>query len=138
MVNTEKVAIMTRAEIFRSKEKKGVLYVDMFYRSDYVSHGMLKATAAYIIAFVICAGMWIIYDSDALLTEYTVGMLFNTGLQIAITFVCLLVLYLVSAYYMLRDRYKKSEKRVREYQAILKKLDALYEKEKSRTLRIKE
>ena len=129
MVNAERTKLMTKAEIFRVREERKALRLNRFYRSDYISYEMIRAAICFVLAYVLFAVMWVLYYAEPLMTQKGIEELVVIAVQAGITLVCLLVCFLVAAYFVFRRKYVKAREKVKDYQAVLKKINNLYEQE---------
>lgn len=129
MVNAERTKLMTKAEIFRVKEERKALRLNRFYRSDYISYEMIRAAIGFIFGYLLLAVMWVLYYAEPLMTQKSIDELISIAVQAGITLLCLLVCFLVAAYFVFRKKYLKAREKVKDYQAVLKRINSLYEQE---------
>lgn len=129
MVNAERTKLMTKAEIFRVKEERKALRMNRFYRSDYISYEMIRAAIGFIFGYLLLAVMWVLYYAEPLMTQKSIDELISIAVQAGIVLLCLLVCFLVAAYFVFRRKYLKSREKVKDYQTVLKKINSLYEQE---------
>lgn len=129
MVNAERTKLMTKAEIFRVKEERKALRLNRFYRSDYISYEMIRAAIGFIFGYLLLAVMWVLYYAEPLMTQKSIDELIGIAVQAGIVLLCLLVCFLVAAYFVFRRKYLKSREKVKDYQTVLKKINSLYEQE---------
>ena len=129
MVNAERTKLMTKAEIFRVKEERKALKLNRFYRNDYISYEMIRAAICFIFGYGLLVLMWVLYNAESLMTTKQVSELAQMAVRAGITLACLLACFLVAAYFIFRRKYQKAREQVKSYQAILKKINHLYEQE---------
>ncbi len=127
MVNTERTKLMTKAEIFRVKEERRALKLNRFYRNDYISYEMIRSAICFIFGYALFVLMWILYYAEPLMTTKQVGELVQMAIRAGVALLCLLACFLVAAYFVFRSKYRKARAKVKEYQAILKQINRLYE-----------
>lgn len=129
MVNAERTKLMTKAEIFRVKEERKALRLNRFYRSDYISYEMIRSAIGFLFGYLLLTVMWVLYYAEPLMTQKSIDELISIAVQAGITLLCLLVCFLVAAYFVFRKKYLKAREKVKDYQAVLKRINSLYEQE---------
>jgi cbb3-type cytochrome oxidase subunit 3 len=129
MVNAERTKLMTKAEIFRVKEERRALKLNRFYRSDYISYEMIRSALCFIFGYVLVVVMWVLYYAEPLMTTKQIEELVQMAVQAGVVLLCLLACFLVVSYFVFRRKYRKARAKVKDYQALLKQINHLYEQE---------
>lgn len=135
MVNAERTKLMTKAEIFRGKEERRALRLNHFSRGDYISYEMIRSAIAFIFAYVVLVVMWVLYYAEPLMTQKSIEELAVMAVRAGIGLLCLLVCFLVAAYFVFRRKYLKAVDKVKKYQTVLKRINRLYEQETAKVWR---
>lgn len=135
MVNEERTKLMTKAEIFRVKEERNALRMNRFYKGDYIAYEMIRSAIAFISAFALLFVMWVLYYAEPLMTQRSVEELAGLMARAGISLLCLLVCFLVAAYYVFKRKYILARDKMKEYQAVLRQIGRLYEKEAEKVWR---
>ena len=121
MVNAERAKLMTKAEIFRVKEERKALKLNRFYRGDYISYEMIRSALCFIFGYLLFVLMWVLYYAEPLMVQMAV--------RAGVALLCLLTCFLVASYFVFRRKYRKARAKVKEYQALLKQINRLYEQD---------
>ena len=129
MIRANKVKIMTKAAAFEQREERKALYVGRYFLSDYVLYGMLKSALSLTIAFGLCAGMWVIYHAESLMTEKSVSDLFEMGKDMVLLYVVALVVFLLISLVAYCVRYQNAQKKLKGYRGTLRRLAKSYQDE---------
>lgn len=128
MINEERVKLMTRLALFRQKEERRSLEINRSRRFDYLWLNIVKTIICFTLAAVIIVAICLL----CLLMQPGAW-----GLEQLLFFsVTVLVVYLVgvvaaalTAYVISDNRYEESNKKVHEYQTMLRRMKWLYERE---------
>lgn len=94
-------------------------------------YSAISFTAAYFLLVI----MWILYNAEPLMTQKSISELADMGIKALIVLACLLACFLVAAFFVFRRSYRKAREKVKRYQAVLKQISRLYEKETVRVWR---
>ena len=129
MVNAERTKLMTKAEIFRVKEERRALKLNRFYRSDFISYEMIRSALCFIFGYVLFLLMWVLYYAEPLMTTKQIEELVQMAVRAGVALLCLLTCFLVASYFVFRRKYRKARAKVKEYQALLKQINRLYEQD---------
>lgn len=129
MINEGKVKCMTKAAIFDSREEKGDLHVNHYYKSDYVTYHVIRVFLALTVCFVLLAGMWALLAMDTLFETADLATLVPLGIRAVILYVIFAAVYIAIAIGVYAIRYNASRKSMREYTGLLKRLNRYYQPE---------
>lgn len=127
MLNENKVKLMTKMAIYEKNEGKKMLRTARFFKTDYVSLGVLKTVISSSIAFVLIALMFLIGNVQNFAStvdgamDYTlIGGKF-VGYYVGFVVLCCVITGIVYAY-----QYDESRKELKKYFTRLVKLEHFY------------
>lgn len=130
MLNEEKVILMTKLASYEAKEEKKNIAIGNFFRSDYISLQMIKSLVCGTIAFGVLFGLYILYDFENFMNGiYKIDIIEYAMNVLGLYFVFILVYVLIS-YIVFSIKYKKAKQSLKCYQSNLKKLSAMYDKDR--------
>lgn len=129
MLNKNKIRIMTKMAIYEQGEGKEYLSISKYFRRDYVGLQMIKSFIASTLGFGILFLLVIFYDLETWLDNlYQVDLRAYIG-QIILKFIAFTLFYQVIAWIVYSIRYKKGQRKLKQYTNRLKKIRKLYEQE---------
>lgn len=135
MVNAERTKLMTKAEIFRSREERRAIRINRYDRFDYVTFYMILCFIVFLVGCVVaCALVGGMYAED-LLTHSTLSYLVQVAMDGAVICAILGVIFLIIAFWVYSGRHVRAEKKMKHYQAILKEVNHLSEQETAKVWR---
>lgn len=129
MINETKVKWMTKAAMVKQKDEKNTFIASHFYGDDYVSFQTIKAVIGVTVCFVLLLGLWALENLEELLTMYSVESLFTMAEGLLVIYVVVVLLTLLISILVYTSRFWKAKESYKEYQASLKKLQHIYQKE---------
>ena len=129
MLNNEKIRLMTKLSLYESKNESKELKAGKYYRSDYISLGLLNSAIVATLAFFIVFALIIFVNIEELLQVITTLDFLEIGKVLVSTYLIYLVGYLCIVYVVYRVRYEKMSKGIKTYDAMLKELYMIYKKE---------
>lgn len=132
MLNQEKVKYMTKAAAYENGPEKKNIEISSYYRTDYLGLQMVKSVFAYAAAFAILVLLWAIGRIEELMllvsrAEYLEKLLKLLG----ILFAAGLVAYELIVYAYFSKRFYQAKLSVKGFYRQLKKIDKLYEMQRS-------
>lgn len=131
MIHEEKVKLMTQAACFEEKQRRKALAIMRYHRNDYISFHMILIWLSVTAAFVIGVFMWLFYQvgntSSMILTNFTSLVLI--GIILIGIYLILTIIYVFAAYWYYSEKYDNAKRLMKKYQADLKQLSRLYDKE---------
>lgn len=130
MVNQEKVRLMTRAECYRQREKRGALRINRYNKGAYVSQQVVKALIICTAGVVVGALMWIFYVSEELLGSNDLGLVGDVLKQIALLYGAALVTGALIAWRRYSHIFMKARGSVKRYYNMLRRVNHCNEKAK--------
>lgn len=103
--------------------------MNKYFRGDYISLNLIGAGIAFTVAFLLCAGLWALYNMDELMENIHRMDLIAFGKGALLLYLALLGVYLVISYMVYHLRYQENKKKLAAYQKILKRIAHIYEME---------
>ena len=128
MLNEERIILMTKLASYETHEGKKNGSIGNYFRSDYVTLGVLRSLVYGIIAFVLCFGLYILYDFEVFMQDIYKMDLFLFAQNVLTVFLASVAGYGLIAYVVYSVRYSKAKKAQKNYYNNLKKLASMYEK----------
>jgi hypothetical protein len=130
MINEEKVILMTRASLYEGKEKKKNLKIYHYFRHDYISLQLLVGWFFATISFALGVMLWGACNMEYLLDNLHKMDLKSFGMSLLLFYILTVAVYLCLLYGVYSLRYRKAQRSVSGYAKTLKKISAVYVKEK--------
>jgi len=124
MLNEERVILMTKLASYEQKKGKKNIRINKYFRSDYLVMQMLKTLLCTTVAYVLLAGLYLLYHFEEI-----VGNLYQMDLigfiqRIVMLYGVFVVISCVFTYIVYSYRYHKSRNKLKEFMSNLKKLYA--------------
>ena len=129
MLNEERIRSMTRLAIYENNEGKKTIPLSHYYKSDYVSKSLMKSFVYGTISFGIMLGMWMIYQMDNAKKSLFGGNLEQFLIQIILLYLIFVIFYLLITYIYASVTFSRSKKSIKKYQALLKIVEKMHERE---------
>lgn len=129
MLNEERIKLMTKLASYEADEGKRSVRIGNYFRSDYISLGVIKSVICATIAFIVVFALYILYDFEEFMANIYKTDLVQFGKKILIIYFVFVVAYSIISYLVYTYRYTKARKSLKRYYNNLKKLAFLYEKE---------
>lgn len=130
MLNEERIILMTKLASYESGEGKKNAAIGNYFRSDYIGMQVMKSVISVSIAFVICFALYVLYDFETFMLDIYKMDLFVFAKNVLFTYVGVVVGFAVLTYIIFSYRYSKARKSLKNYYVNLKKLSALYDRNK--------
>ena len=129
MINEERVKLMTRMAAYEQGELRKHKPVVGFFRSDYISLQLVKATISTTLAYAILVGLYLMYDFEVFMKDIYQMDLFQFIKTAIIFYLVMLGIFMLITYVVSLYQYNRSLQSTRLYYANLKKLSQLYGEE---------
>lgn len=132
MIRTNRVKTMTRAAIFEKQEERKALYIGRFFKSDYISLGILKSAISITVVFILGICAWAVYhaeDLEEMIAALSIDGLMDLGKQMLGWYALVLACFLAITVAVCSVRYYNAQKRLRGYRSCLRKLMKSYQEE---------
>ncbi len=122
MLNEDKIKLMTKLAVYEKRTGKKTMKMTKYFRSDYISWNIIKTALAVTIAYAMMAGIWLLYHMEEYIAElYSMdfAVLIRSFL---VSYIQLLVVYLVAAFLIYQIKYTLAMKSLKRYGTTLKRL----------------
>ena len=129
MLNTEKIRLMTKLSLYEKKNESKALKAGKYYRSDFISLGLLNSAIVATLAFFIVLSLVIFVNIEELLSVITTLDFMEVGKVLVSSYLIYLLSYLMIVYVVYRLKYERMTKEIKEYDGTLKELYMIYKKE---------
>ena len=129
MLNESKIKMMTKMAAYEKHEGREDIAICRYFKSDYVSLGVLKTGIAITLAYLVCAALYFVCHIDEYLRNLA-NLDFN-GIVVGLGkyYIITLIIFSVMAFVIYYVRYEKAKKNIRAYEKRLKKLEKFYKNE---------
>lgn len=131
MLNKQKIKLMTRAAIYEESVGREDLKINMYFASDYIRVNLLKTLIGVTVGYLLAVMLFLGYRYEELLAELANMDLMAMVMDFGVYYVILLAVYAVCALIYYSYKKHQSERNVRQYYAVLKKIEAISEQELS-------
>lgn len=132
MLNERKVRLMTKLAIYEKSEGRQSIGMTKYFQGDYVSWNVIKTIIWITVAYILGAGVWLIYNSEDILQNIA-SLNYFAIIRYAVLLYCILVIgYAVIAYFVYSARYRRAMKSVAGYEKGLKELARIHMEETRR------
>lgn len=127
MLSEDKIRLMTGIAMFEKREGKHIFPVNRYFRSDYVSRHMFRSFFSYTVSYLLCAGVWCVYNMERILNAMDIDGFLDLGKRAGFLYVAGLAVYLLITCLIYRKRYEYARRGMNVYVAKLKRLEKRYE-----------
>lgn len=128
MLNEERIILMTKLASYESGEGKKNAAIGSHFRSDYIGVQVIKSVIYSTIAFLICFGLYVLYDFETFMLDIYKMDLFVFAKNVLMLYCVVVVGFAVLTYAIYSYRYSKARKSLKNYYNNLRKLASMYEK----------
>lgn len=129
MLNEEKIKLMTKMAIYEQRQGKKEIPMSRYFRSDYISLGIIKTVIASTIAYVLIVALWLFYDFEGFMNRLTEIDIVDWGRTILILYVAYMIISILVAYLVYRYKFRKVRESLKTYNAGLKEITRMQEAE---------
>ena len=129
MLNNDKIRLMTKLALYEQKEGKKSLKVSKYYRSDYVSLGLINSAIVATLAYMMVLACIIFVNIENIFEVITVVDMFELGRIVIISYITYMLVYLVISYIVYRIKYDTKKVEIEKYDNNLKELFKIYKSE---------
>lgn len=130
MLNENKVKMMTKMAIYEKTHDKELICHEKYYKSDYVTFGMLKSMIAATFAFILLAAVYVLCNLEYLVANINNLDYGQMGLSLAKYYISFILLYGVISFFVYSHKYEKSRSGVKKYVSRLNRLERFYNSQK--------
>lgn len=128
MLNEEKIRWMTKASIYEKRQGRIDLGRNEYFMGDYVRLHLLKNGISLTIAYILLAGLYVVYKIEEIFdmaANMQLGLLLK---EMLLLYIILLVIYTGIGIVYYSWQYQSSHKQVKKYYRILRHIDQCGEK----------
>ena len=129
MLTEEKIKLMTKMAIYEQRRGKKEIPMSRYFRSDYISLGIIKTVIASTIAYVLIVALWLFYDFEGFMNRLTEIDIVDWGRTILILYVAYMIISILVAYLVYRYKFRKVRESLKTYNAGLKEITRMQEAE---------
>lgn len=126
MIHEERTRMMTSLAIYEKRHGKRELQITKYAPGDYITLHMLYSFVCGTLAFLIMAGLGVLYHLEALMQELFQMDIMYFARNILIIYIVFMGVYLSFCYTFLSVRYTRYKRRVNRYLMRLKELYRYY------------
>jgi hypothetical protein len=127
MLNEDKMRLMTGIAMFEKREGKYISPANRYFRGDYISMHLLRSFFAFTVCFVLCVGIWVLYNIDNLLNVMELDDVVWDMKAGGILYLAGLIFYLIVTWIVYNRRYEVAKRGMNVYLTKLKRLSRRYE-----------
>jgi hypothetical protein len=127
MLNEDKMRLMTGIAMFEKREEKYISPANRYFRGDYISMHLLRSFFAFTVCFVLCVGIWVLYNIDNLLNVMELDDVVWDMKAGGILYLAGLIFYLIVTWIVYNRRYEVAKRGMNVYLTKLKRLSRRYE-----------
>lgn len=129
MLNNEKIKWMTKLAIFEEKEGKEDIRISQYYRTDYVRYHVLKSFVSVTVGYLLILVLILIYKSEYVIREAVKLNYKSIGTYILGIYIMIITLYTFATLIGYSLKYRRSRKKLNQYDKNLKILHKIYQDE---------
>ena len=131
MLNDDKIKLMTKLSLYEHREGKKAFASGKYYRSDYISLGLVNSAIIGTLAFILILVCVAFVNLETLLTAITSIDIVMTGRVIIVIYLVYMIVYLSITYIIYRIKYDSFKEELKEYDNDLKALYTIYKDEEN-------
>ena len=122
--------MMTKMAIYEKNEGKTMLKTAKYFKSDFVSLGILKTVIAVTIAFIAMLILFALCQADSLIANINSLDYVSLGKNVAIYYIALIMVFGVIAGVVYSFKFESSRKEIKKFFSRLNKLERFYNGQK--------
>lgn len=129
MLNNEKIILMTKLALYEQGEGKKKIPVGKYFKSDYIGMRLLSSFIYISIAYVICVALWFMVAGEEVISKIMNSNIVSTLVVFGAIYVGVVIVYMIISYVFYTYKFKSIRRSLKEYNARLKELHKIQEKE---------
>lgn len=129
MLNNEKIILMTKLALYEQGDGKDKIPVGKYFKSDYIGMRLLSSFLYINIAFIICVMLWFMAEGEDILRKFVNGNIISSIILFGLIYAVVVILYMLISYVYYTYKFKSIRRSLKEYNAQLKELRKIQEKE---------
>lgn len=130
MISEQRVKLMTRLAAYEKNEGKKNEEIGSYFKDDYIGLQILKSIISATIAFALIIGLFVLYDSELIMSDIYKIDLLDYAKKLILYYVGFTGIYTAISYVIYTVRYRKAKRRLKVYFNNLKRLQILYQRER--------
>ena len=135
MISEARVKLMTRLASYEQGEGKQNAEIGTYFRGDYIGLQVIKSVISATICYGIVIATMILYDSESFLSDIYKMDIVSYAKNMIIYYVIFVGGYSIITYILYSIRYRKARIKLKTYFNNLRRLQALYQKERKDRVR---
>ena len=135
MISEARVKLMTRLASYEQGEGKENAEIGTYFRGDYIGLQVIKSVISATICYGIVIAPMILYDSESFLSDIYKMDIVSYAKNMIIYYVIFVGGYSIITYILYSIRYRKARIKLKTYFNNLRRLQALYQKERKDRVR---
>ncbi|MCR4686195.1 MAG: hypothetical protein K5659_01370 [Lachnospiraceae bacterium] len=135
MISEARVKLMTRLASYEQGEGKENAEIGTYFRGDYIGLQVIKSVISATICYGIVIATMILYDSESFLSDIYKMDIVSYAKNMIIYYVIFVGGYSIITYILYSIRYRKARIKLKTYFNNLRRLQALYQKERKDRVR---
>ncbi len=135
MLNEEKIRIITKMVSYEQNIGKKNFAIGNYFKSDYIVWQMTKSFISVTIAYVVCLGVYFLYDFEVLIQDIYQMDLVQFARDILWKYIVCASIYMLLSYLLHITRYQKVRNSLKSYYRSLNELIKIYKKERMERIR---
>ncbi len=135
MISEARVKLMTRLASYEQGEGKENAEIGTYFRGDYIGLQVIKSVISATICYGIVIATMILYDSESFLSDIYKMDIVSYARNMIIYYVIFVGGYSIITYILYSIRYRKARIKLKTYFNNLRRLQALYQKERKDRVR---
>lgn len=132
MLNENKIKMMTKMAIYEKNEGKKSLKTAKYYKTDFVTFGVLKSVIATTLAYIIAVVLYVLCTLESLLAEVNDIDYVAVGTKMCVYYIIMLIVFAVISGFVSAHQYERYQKGLKKYNSRLTKLERFYSVQKNR------
>lgn len=130
MLNENKVKMMTKMAIFEKNNKRDLQLHIKYFKSDYVTLGILKSIIAATFAYVLLAAAYVLLKMEDVISNINNLDYAAIGSKAVLYYVIFIVVYAIISFFVYAIKYEKAKDDVNKYNTRLLRLERFYNSRK--------
>ncbi len=126
MLNENKIKMMTKMAIYEKNEGKSMLKTAKYFKSDFVTLGILKTVIASMLAYIVIVILYILCNIEYLAANINSIDYASLGLSMLGYYLAFIVVFAVIAGIVYSVRYESTRNEMKKYFSRLNKLEKYY------------
>lgn len=127
MPDKNKIRIMTKIAIFETENQQDLEAIHNYYRSDYISAGLLKNFFRITIVFLVGFLLWGCYNMEDLLQNITTWDIMKVVIGTVTIYGVITIVFLIITYLVCSKRFLRMQKKNVQYHRLIDQMEDYYD-----------